>query len=441
MVSARNPNYDHAMDASTRDDYLWLMSEDAAAHLSNAMDAFRNQANVVRLARNLRKDVSMTRAALVMEQAQLRLRAAAKFSAPEKMFFTRRGLEQSTGAGIARYKSARFTDCVSVADVCCGVGGDLIALDQRGDERSSPVTTTGVDADELTASFARHNLLVCGHRGNDDLEGGDRSVQNLRFEEYSVRDLDGLHCDPDRRGKASNYERTVHGSRFEPSLASVFERSTDIALVAVKVAPATPVGDPWPADIEREWIGDRRECKQQVIWRGSQADVATRHRTATCVDGRGTVTRFRVPEEKASTRLVVADLIGDFVYEPHPAVLAAGLGHAIGQPFDLRPVADDVAYLTGTEVQPTPLIRSFHVIETLPLHLRKVKDVLEKLDAGTLEIKRRGVEQTVGDAFMKLKLGGSRRLTVFLTRLRERRMAIVAERVHDNTSVDAESAR
>ena len=147
------------MDASTREDYSWLLSEAALPSLRQATDSFRTNESMVRLAKSLRKEVSTTRAAIVMEQAQLRLRAESKFPNAAAMFFTKRGLEQATGRGIAIYKAAKFAGCERVADICCGIGGDLIALHHRNQSASS--STTGVDADEVTAMLAGHNLKVC----------------------------------------------------------------------------------------------------------------------------------------------------------------------------------------------------------------------------------------------------------------------------------------
>jgi len=46
-----------------------------------------------------------------------------------------------------------------------------------------------------------------------------------------------------------------------------------------------------------------------------------------------------------------------------------------------------------------------------------------------LEVKRRGVEQAIGDQFMKLKLSGSQQATAILTRLDQKRVAIITRRV------------
>src|SRR5688500_18840355 len=110
------------------DDYRWLIGDDAAGWLARLRDAGPATAA---LAARLRRDLSAGRVRLLLEQAELRRRAAAKFAAAERMFFTPLGLEQATDETVAAYKSGRFP-AGPRADLCCGIGGDLLALAARG---------------------------------------------------------------------------------------------------------------------------------------------------------------------------------------------------------------------------------------------------------------------------------------------------------------------
>ena len=59
----------------------------------------------------------------------LRLKARSKFDRAMDMFFTRSGLEQASAEDVvARHRSGRYAGASQVADLCCGIGGDLIAL-------------------------------------------------------------------------------------------------------------------------------------------------------------------------------------------------------------------------------------------------------------------------------------------------------------------------
>src|SRR3954454_15048809 len=83
--------------AATIDDYRWLVSDAAARWLAIARgEAESPSSAVVRLVSQLRKDISLERAHLVVEQIELRGRAREKFSQADTMYFTRKALEQAT---------------------------------------------------------------------------------------------------------------------------------------------------------------------------------------------------------------------------------------------------------------------------------------------------------------------------------------------------------
>src|SRR5437773_2986917 len=168
---------------ATLDDYRWLVSAAAdpwlvAAHAESGADT-------IGLLSRLRKDLSAERAHLVVEQIELRLRAREKFSRAGQMFFTRKGLEQATDEQIAACKTARFSGGEPIADLCCGIGGDLIALAERG-------PTRGVDRDPAVAFLAAANVAAHG------VEGSRCSVVADDAARFPIGH-DAWHCDPDRR--------------------------------------------------------------------------------------------------------------------------------------------------------------------------------------------------------------------------------------------------
>lgn len=409
------------MNPETRDDFLWLMTDEAAPSLKKVQAAFEERINAVRIAKALRKTTTATRSALVMEQAQLRVRARRKFTRASQMFFTRRGLEQASGRQLAAYKARRFEALANVADICCGIGGDLIAFAKRGlkDSKtaSDHLNTVGVEIDELTCLFARRNLEV------NSLDLNQVNVQQVDFADFDLTDFDGLHIDPDRRTK----DRTVHGNRFSPSLQDVFSRISPDCSVAIKVAPATPWANYFPVGAQREWIGDHRECKQQVLWLGPATDKPG-HRTATYIGKGGVVSQVSVAEENLDQTIGVFDSIHQYVFEPHPAVLAAKLTDTIARKYGLRRFTSSIVYLTGHEPIDDPLLAQFEVLDILQLNIRKTSAILKILEVGEIEVKKRGVEDVAAAQFGRMKLEGPNRATVILTRLGRNRIVVIAKR-------------
>ena len=132
----------------------WLLSEEGETAIRQAA-AFPAADELKKLTfLREKRGFSPNQAARVMEQVRLREKAAAKFGeAANRMILTPVGLEQATDQWIAAYKAARFPAGKAVADICCGIGGDLAALAQN-----HPVL--GVDRDPITAAAAKRNLKI-----------------------------------------------------------------------------------------------------------------------------------------------------------------------------------------------------------------------------------------------------------------------------------------
>ena len=398
------------MDPSLRQEFDWLFSEEGKLLVLQAAADFGDRKNSLTINKTLRKKISPVRAAIVIEQAQLRIHGLKKFPCAGQMFFTRRGLEQSTSLQIARYKATHFRGLKNVADICCGVGGDLIALAARA---VSGISTVGIDADELTAAIAGHNLLGVGLF--------NASVRHQTFEEADLAEFDGIHIDPDRRKKS----RTVRGDFFHPSLPNIYAALSEGQTVAIKVAPATPRHDSMPERIQREWIGDNRECKQQVLWSGPKTPKPGRT-TATMVANTGRVFTYSAESKRvAGARLAAAKEMGESIFEPHAVVLASGLMSSLAEDVGLAPVSEHADYLTGSLIQKTPLLSEYKIEETLQLDMRKISAALRKFKVGELIVKKRGVEQEVYNQISRLKVAGENRATLIATRHIRRRIALI----------------
>src|ERR1700722_7945058 len=107
-------------------------------------------ATTLALAERLRREYPPALVAAAMAQQDLRRAAGAKFTRAAQMLFTRAGYEQSSSERIARYRAARLAQAGRVADLCCGIGGDLIALASASD-------VLAVDRDATQARLALHN--------------------------------------------------------------------------------------------------------------------------------------------------------------------------------------------------------------------------------------------------------------------------------------------
>ena len=137
------------------------------------------------VAEHLRREYPAGLVATAMAQRELRLAAEVKFSRAAEMLFTRAGYEQSSSEAIARYRAGRLGHASRIADLCCGIGGDLIALAAASD-------VVAVDRDETHARLALHNAAVYGRA-----EHVTAVVADVR--DVSLAGIDAVFIDPARR--------------------------------------------------------------------------------------------------------------------------------------------------------------------------------------------------------------------------------------------------
>ena len=139
--------------------------------------------------------------AAALAQHELRLAARAKFSRAMDMFFTRAGLEQASAEVVAQHRQARFAEAGLLADLCCGIGGDLIALAGKHQVRA-------VDRDALHLRMAMLNAAACG-------VGRCAQAVQADVREADLAGVDAVFIDPGpayRRPPAGpRRERTVPG--------------------------------------------------------------------------------------------------------------------------------------------------------------------------------------------------------------------------------------
>ena len=389
------------------DDYRWLVSEDARPWLDRASaDLAGTSGNVsAALVARYRKQLSAERTHLVLEQAELRSRAREKFSRAEMLFYTRVGLEQATDELVASSKAKRFGG-VEAADLCCGIGGDLMALAARG-----PVV--GVDADPITALLAEANCRILAGGGQAALTTQDAAA-------FDVRSIAAWHIDPDRRAHGG---RTTRIERYEPPLETIECMLGQNPNAAIKLAPATIAPDSWRHRCELAWYGSRGECRQQVAWFG----LLTMHlgqRSATIVDAAGEHTVVGI-----ESAVPIARAVGQYVYEPHAAVLAAHLSGALCQQHDLAAITRGVAYLTSDQLNVDGTLSGFEVLDMMSLDLKRLKAYLQQRQIGRLEIKKRGLDLDPERLRRDLNVKGDNAATLILLPIDSSAQVLITKRL------------
>jgi SAM-dependent methyltransferase len=386
------------------DAFRWLLTDDGQRLLARAAELAGEVPDELARQATLRREASAEHVAAALTQVDLRARAATKFGAlSSRMYFTPDGLEQATRLSVARHRAGRLQAfaAATVVDLGCGIGGDLVAVAEKG------ITAAGVDLDPVRVAVAEANLAGLGLAG---------AVMVADATTLDTSPFDVAFADPARRGG--------HGRTFSPDGWTPPWSFVERLLVrdsCVKVAPGIP-HDLVPDSVEAEWVSDRGEVKEAALWAGR---LATVRRRATVI-GEGGLATLTDEDDPGPDGAGVRP-VGAFLYEPDGAVIRAGLVTAVAAGVDGGLVDDRIAYVTGDASYRTPFARGYRVLEELPYREKQLKAALRERSIGTLTIKKRGVQVRPEELRQRLALRGDNTATLVLTRVADRGTALLVE--------------
>ncbi|MEV5884079.1 methyltransferase domain-containing protein [Streptomyces sp. NPDC052020] len=346
------------------------------------------------VATRLRRDHPAALVSAALGQARLRQRAVAKFGAVDagRMFFTPNGVEQSTRATVAAYRAERMRalGVTSVADLCCGIGGDAIALARAG------IRVLAVDRDPLTAAVARANADALGLAGLIEVREADVT-------EVDTAGYDAVFVDPARRGGRG---RVFDPESYSPPLSWAVEAARGASrAAALKVAPGIP-HEAVPAGAEAEWVSDGGDVKEAVLWFGTEPGAVR----ATLLPGPRTLLSRRLPDPAVRP-------VGRYLYEPDGAVIRAHLVAEVAERVGGGLLDATIAYVTADDLLPTPYATAYEITDHLPFNVKRLKALLRERGVGTLTVKKRGSAVEPEELRRKVRPQGPNAATVFLTRV------------------------
>jgi len=339
-------------------------------------------------------DAGLVSAALT--QVRLRDRARAKFGADAaRMYFTPDGLEQATRAAVAGCHARRYAGAGAdrVLDLCCGVGGDLVAFARAG------LGAHGVDRDPLTVEVARANAAALGLADLVTVECADATAVPLGG-------WPAAFVDPARRDPARG-RRVFDPRGYSPPFSFVGTLAAAVPLAGAKLAPGIP-HELVPAGAEAEWVSVAGQVKEAAVWFGP---LVTARRRATLLPSGATLV-------DTGTGPPPVGPPGPWLYEPDGAVIRAGLVAEVVARLPAGRLLDPtIAYVAADHPVPTPYARGYQVTDVLPFSLKRLRDLLRSRRVGHVTVKKRG--SAVDPALLRreLRLSGDEHAVVVLTRV------------------------
>ncbi|MGH4034202.1 class I SAM-dependent methyltransferase [Actinomycetota bacterium Odt1-20B] len=394
---------------SPASEFAALLAPEGRALLDEVRDVA--PAGELAAATRLRRTHPAALVSAALAQARLRQRAVAKFGAEDaaRMFFTPDGVEQATRTSVATHRAESFKalGVRSVADLCCGIGGDAIALARAG------ISVLAVDRSPLTCAVARANAEALGLA--ELIEVCEADVTEVDTASY-----DAVFVDPARRGGRG---RIFDPEAYSPPLSWAVTAALKAPHAALKIAPGIP-HEAVPAEAEAEWISDGGDVKEAVLWFGT--GTARSHRATLLPSGASLWTSLDAMLPDPEVRPV-----GRYLYEPDGAVIRAHLVAEVARQVGGGLIDETIAYVTSEERHSTPYATAYEITDQLPFNVKKLKALLRERGVGILTVKKRGSAVEPEELRKKVKPQGRHAATVFLTRVAGAPTMLVGHPLHD----------
>lgn len=358
----------------------------------------------VRDVARLRRQADAEAATAALELAAARRKAAGKWPDDAwRIFADVPGIEMASSELAATHKAGRFRG--AALDLCCGIGGDAMALARSGCE------VTAVDADPVRAWMAGRNA------------GCEALVHDAESFELCGR---LVHLDPSRR--SAEGRRTVRYEDLTPGPAFVERAVGEAAGAAVKLMPGIDPGRlPAGPDGEQEveYLSEEGRLTQAVLWTGSlaggapvRATLLRRGREPVSIAGEA-APEGAVPVAAAFTHMHAVD----------PAPERARLLWKVAAEVGVSSLFPGTGVLVADRAIESPWLTAFELLERLPWRRARVRDAVAAHGGGLVEVKTRGKACDPDAEQLALRGPGGEILTVFVLRLGEPVEAFLCRRV------------
>lgn len=347
----------------------------------------------------------MVRAALILRDLRQKATASKKFARADQMWFTPTGLEQTTAELVARHKAKRFEG--PVWDYCCGIGGDSLALAERGEVHS-------VDLDPAMCLRTEWNAAVYGV--------GERVHTVVADVSQPVPREGLLHIDPDQRPGGQQRMRRVEDC--SPNLDVLRVLMSQFRGGAIKLSPASNFGGKF-TNVEIELVSLHGECKEATIWFGELAGEHAWRATA-----------LPSGESLFGDPLSFGAEVtppGAYLFDPDPAVVRAGLVDCLAERLSLSRLDTEEEYLTGSVPVSSPFLQTFELVAELSNNDKEIRNYFRNSTAGQVEIKCRRIPVDAEAVRRKLPLPGTDPAVLIFARVEGKARALVCRRLQPDS--------
>lgn len=297
----------------------------------------------------------------IFEIAKCRIKARKKFGElAEKLFFDEEGLRYATPPIVADYRARRIKGDV-VADICCGVGMQLIYFSKYAEK------AVGVEIDCFRAKLAMLNAVAM-----------DAKIKIIKGDALSKKIFDKINadcifCDPSRKEKEEK-------RKFETLLPnpmkvySLYSSKTD--RIAFELPPQIS-REEIKIEGEKEYTSLNFNLNRLALYTGELAECDT---SAVSLPSEERITDL---DEKM--KLKKTDKALEYIYEVDRTIIKAGLLEnltgKIGFNGYIIQIDKRRGLLTSSSEYKSAFLRKYEVVAKCNFDYHKLNRILKKLGA------------------------------------------------------------
>ena len=327
----------------------------------------------------------------MLSQLKLQKKNFKKNPISKELLFTDQGAQQASSWQLSQYHGAKFDGFKIVADLCCGIGIDLMNI-ARNKKR---VIALDLDADTL--KLAEFNCTT-------------QNLQNIEFmpdnaEEFTSP-VDAIFIDPDRRPGNS---RKIAPEEYSPPFSKILLLRNISRNIAVKLSPALDYRKlNLPKDSTLEFVSEDGTLKEILLCMGELATENCRRKAV--------LLPFDLTLQNSNMEIEVTE-IQKYLFEPDSAIIRAGLVQELGSKLEYNLIDRRLALLTGSKYLPSDFGKLYEVEEIIKFDLKKIRRYVRDNEIGELIIKTRGFPESVENFRSKIKLKGKKTIVMFILRV------------------------
>ena len=327
----------------------------------------KNSGDKTRLENQTYKEYNIEQRVAFFEYLKLIPKLTKKFDSETFLACDPLAYEQSSHIKIARYKANLLKNCSVIADLCCGMGADGFALQDKE-------KVYGVDLDPCRLWMREQNakaLKLPFEQIQQDVCTFDKPVHAILI-------------DPARRNEAEK-DKSWNPDDLQPSWSQIKEILKIYPNALIKLSPAFPE-EYIDIPCERHYLGLGDECRELLLVTGNLMEMAGKVVTANLLTQKAITYDSKNPIPK-----LPVNTLGAYIYEPLKSAIRSNAFVKIAHEHQLWQIDEKMAYLSSAEAVNHSFLKGYVILDHSNKNLKQIKKMLQKHQISELTIKKRGI--------------------------------------------------